>query len=335
MVDETKTAHRIHATPSAVAELFNIVYQLGRDGSEAANPWRATLDEKRPDLVARVRALWPDSHHLIPRGMELFWVAAMNDHIAGTDPEPFFEKHAALVRASLRDRSKLKAAGDSSPELAQARIERLESLLDAQLQADYIDLLRALWAEMGTSRWERNGLPVVQVECTRIEQAVARGSDIMELFPPKHFLRFEEYAARLDEAMRDEETVVITPLHYSRGGYLIDLDIDGLPLFVGYSARHKGVHKATVEKAKQLAARMRAFSDPTRLTILLTIGHLDVTVGDLAKLLEISQPSVSGHLRVLLAADLVTRRKKGARSFYRADPAAIKQLLETTMAEFG
>jgi len=58
----------------------------------------------------------------------------------------------------------------------------------------------------------------------------------------------------------------------------------------------------------------------------------DRTVGDLAKLARISQPAASQHLRVLRHARLVTSRREGTRSHYRATTtglADLRRYLET------
>lgn len=66
-----------------------------------------------------------------------------------------------------------------------------------------------------------------------------------------------------------------------------------------------------------LLTTFRALADETRLRILLLLQHMDLAVGELADVLEQSQPRVSRHARILVEAGLVERRKEGSWVFLR------------------
>lgn len=55
-----------------------------------------------------------------------------------------------------------------------------------------------------------------------------------------------------------------------------------------------------------------ALADPTRVKILLLVQDLQLSVGELAEVLDQSQPRVSRHVRILGEAGLVNRQKEGA-----------------------
>ena len=61
-----------------------------------------------------------------------------------------------------------------------------------------------------------------------------------------------------------------------------------------------------------LADCFQAISDPTRLRILALVARMELSVGELAQLLEQSQPRVSRHVRILADAGIVERRKEGS-----------------------
>lgn len=61
-----------------------------------------------------------------------------------------------------------------------------------------------------------------------------------------------------------------------------------------------------------LADLFHSVSDPTRLRILALLARMELSVGELAQLLEQSQPRVSRHVRILADAGLVERRKEGS-----------------------
>jgi ArsR family transcriptional regulator len=79
-----------------------------------------------------------------------------------------------------------------------------------------------------------------------------------------------------------------------------------------------------------LAARFKALADPARVAIVNRLAAADeVCVCDLNTTLELSQPTVSHHLRVLREAGLVESSRRGTWAFYRLVPEAIEQLRET------
>lgn len=66
-----------------------------------------------------------------------------------------------------------------------------------------------------------------------------------------------------------------------------------------------------------LLSALRAVAEPTRLRILAVLGSNELTVGELTRILEQSQPRVSRHLKVMCEAGLLERFREGARVFYR------------------
>ena len=70
-----------------------------------------------------------------------------------------------------------------------------------------------------------------------------------------------------------------------------------------------------------LAGVAKAASDPLRLTILRLLARESLGVLELCHVLEIPQPALSHHLKVLLNAGLVATRREGNSVFYRRAPA--------------
>lgn len=69
-----------------------------------------------------------------------------------------------------------------------------------------------------------------------------------------------------------------------------------------------------------------ALADPTRRLLLARLAEADLTVGELGAGLELSQPALSQHLRVLREAGLVRFAAEGRARRYRLDPAAFEEL---------
>ena len=57
---------------------------------------------------------------------------------------------------------------------------------------------------------------------------------------------------------------------------------------------------------------LRALADPTRLRIMRLLTRMELAVGELAQVLDQSQPRVSRHIRILAEAGLVERRRARA-----------------------
>jgi DNA-binding transcriptional ArsR family regulator len=75
--------------------------------------------------------------------------------------------------------------------------------------------------------------------------------------------------------------------------------------------------------ADAMALRMRALGDPGRLRILAHLAGREVAVVDIVgALASITQPTVSHHLRVLMAAGFVTCRRDGRYVLYRLSRGA-------------
>ncbi|MBN1102758.1 MAG: winged helix-turn-helix transcriptional regulator [Deltaproteobacteria bacterium] len=62
---------------------------------------------------------------------------------------------------------------------------------------------------------------------------------------------------------------------------------------------------------KQFTKVMKALSDPNRVKIIKMLQHKRMCVCELREALQISQPSVSKHLKILEDADLVANTKDG------------------------
>jgi DNA-binding transcriptional ArsR family regulator len=73
---------------------------------------------------------------------------------------------------------------------------------------------------------------------------------------------------------------------------------------------------------------LQALGEPSRREILELLCERERSVGELVARLELSQPAVSQHLRVLLDADLVAVRRDGRRRVYRPSPGGLRQLRE-------
>lgn len=73
-----------------------------------------------------------------------------------------------------------------------------------------------------------------------------------------------------------------------------------------------------------------AIAEPRRRDILEFLAGRERPVADIVDRLEMAQPSVSKHLRVLLEVGLVDVRRDGRQAFYRTNTERIKTIHEWT-----
>src|SRR5436309_5392915 len=80
-------------------------------------------------------------------------------------------------------------------------------------------------------------------------------------------------------------------------------------------------------EAEAVAARFRALGDPTRVAIVNRLAQAAETcVCDLTAAFDLSQPTISHHLKVLRDAGLVEATRRGTWAYYRVVPDALAAL---------
>jgi len=83
-----------------------------------------------------------------------------------------------------------------------------------------------------------------------------------------------------------------------------------------------------------MASAYRALGDPTRREILRLLREGDLRAGDLAAHFEISWPSVSRHLKVLEAAELVSSTRSGGNIIYSLQSSVLEDIV-TELADMA
>jgi ArsR family transcriptional regulator len=85
----------------------------------------------------------------------------------------------------------------------------------------------------------------------------------------------------------------------------------------------------SAEAAERIAPLVKAIADPVRLRLLsLVASHADgeACVCDLNDAFDLSQPTISHHLKLLHDAGLLDREKRGVWVYYRVDADALGDL---------
>ena len=85
----------------------------------------------------------------------------------------------------------------------------------------------------------------------------------------------------------------------------------------------------TPAQAEEVAPLLKALADPVRLRLLSIVASYEggeACVCDLNDHFDLTQPTISHHLKVLHAAGLLDRSKRGTWVYYRARPEALGDL---------
>jgi ArsR family transcriptional regulator len=85
-----------------------------------------------------------------------------------------------------------------------------------------------------------------------------------------------------------------------------------------------GIEAMNAEQAELVASLLKALSDPVRLRLMSIIAAVDETcVCELTTPFDVSQPTISHHLKVLREAGLVDSERRGTWVWYRARREAL------------
>jgi ArsR family transcriptional regulator len=85
----------------------------------------------------------------------------------------------------------------------------------------------------------------------------------------------------------------------------------------------------SAEAAIQLATTLKALSDPVRLRLLSVVASHhggEACVCDISVGIDVSQPTISHHLKVLRTAGLLDSERRGSWVYYRVNPTVLQQL---------
>jgi ArsR family transcriptional regulator len=90
---------------------------------------------------------------------------------------------------------------------------------------------------------------------------------------------------------------------------------------------NQGAGPSLTEPVTGFVPVLRALADPVRLHLLaMMAANPTATAGELSAAFEVSQPTVSHHLKTLYEAGLVVRSREGTSVSYRVNPAALERV---------
>ena len=84
----------------------------------------------------------------------------------------------------------------------------------------------------------------------------------------------------------------------------------------------------TPELLALVAERFKALAEPTRLSLLNSLRHREMTVSELIEATGLAQANISKHLQLLHSLGFVDRRKEGLYVYYRLADQDVFQLCD-------
>jgi DNA-binding transcriptional ArsR family regulator len=328
---------RVRVVPAPLLELLYAAFYLTRwsgDDDEAL-PWARRLWREAPDVARAAAALARrDAPSPAPT---LFPLAMTSGHALDAGPERFLARLPELAeqaRRRLRDAAAEAGAAPDEPAAAARAADVDEALAGWLLSPEdptwpeaVQAALRALWAEIGPG-WEAEGRPQAEAAAARVRAGLEEHGDVLRALPEHHFAQFEKLAAVLRDAA-ERGRLWIVPLALAAGGGF-HTEIDEITA-LGFGLQSDQAHARAEQRVAAAAATAKALADPTRLMLLHLVARypgLSLTVGDLARQLGVSQPTVSGHLKQLRDAGLVRSERRGNRAYPRVDRGALDAALQ-------
>lgn len=314
------------SAPSELAWLLNLLTQ----NAPYAEPALAELDGSllpgigalRGPIGKRFRGLWNDD---APAGCpELVPVAGLAGAILDEDLRGLFDWITTAADRDFDDPELLSEPPRDRPAI-RARMRRLQH--SAEARQLYLDIVQEVWRH-ASGAWLRDGHRRVLDACAVWRERLDGGVAIEDLVPPRHPLTRAEQLG-FDELLTHRMEYALSPLHFCMsGGHVADLG-DFVHIAVPASDLHP-VRK--VRDAMFVADRLRVLAEPTRVHILIQLLSAPSCVMEVARALHMSQPTVSGHMKMLRNAGLIQSRKSGSRTVFIASRKRVERLMEDARA---
>jgi len=313
------------SAPSELAWVLNLLVQTARYGPPAIAELEHSLLPGIAAMQASVRQrygeLWDDGLAGCP---ELTLVAHHAGCLLDADPARFIQWIARSTNRPAPIYELLAEPADARNAI-NARLERL--CKQGQVRIRYADLLRDLWSAL-RGPWERDGPRIVLEAASSWTKRIERGGQLEDLVAPRHPLTRADELEWV-ELFAQRPTYVVSPLYFClSGGHVIDV---GEYVHVAVAASDL-LPIRRERDAMFVADRLRVLSESTRVRVLIQLMSAPSGVMDLARVLRVSQPTVSAHVKVLRQAGLIQQKKMGSRAVFVASRRRIERLLEDARA---
>jgi len=312
-------AHPAGATiaigPSIAVELSWVLLAARRDQLCVSHPALETLYQSRNGLEERVRSFWADDVADFGEQLVLADQAGLIDCVE-------IEKLLSGIALAAADSPKdLPLASEDAFDRV-VFLQRLDRLRRSPLlRRDYTQLLRELWAEVAEP-WQSKGRGQIDVAVERYRRRLVQGARWVDLVVSDSG-HLSAHLPGLMARLPLTTSVRIAPSFFSGQGLLFDL-----PGGILVGVRAATAYAESRARTDELAKRLKAFADPTRLAIVHALAAGSMTVGEIARSFDLAQPTVSNHVRILREAGAVSGVRRGNRLELEVRADAGNELLD-------
>jgi DNA-binding transcriptional ArsR family regulator len=299
----------ISAKASAAVEMDWALTGAHRSDSEV-QPVLREFYEDHPELAERVRLLWgPDEALSYPSYLELSALGYASGLLFTPEIETFVSRLEVLCLNAPEDIAFVAETPDDRSIL----LRRLHLLrTDERVRRNYVEVVTDVWG--GVQRlWELDGRGAVEAALAECRAYLKRGSDPMEL-AVRHLEQVNctnigrAEMNYLIDGLGESGEIVLVPAFFTAKGLVADLPGT---LIIGTPG--KPVAEASRARTDDLARRLKAIADPTRLAILDALTQQDMSITDITNHFGLAQPTVSNHVKQLREAGVVMSRTEGKR----------------------
>lgn len=314
-VEPTQSGPRLTARGSVAVEIDWALSAALRRDPAVTRPELEDLYHRQPGLAEDVAGLWDGEEQLsYPGFLELSILAFAGDLLFSLDSDALLRDLEALC---ARDPGRLTLASETTEDRRRV-LHRLEVLrTSTRRRRHYVDVVTRVWSALRPA-WERDGVAAVQREVAARQAALTRHPTWREFAGndcKSHDL------GGLVEALGPGGELVVVPAFFTQTGLLVDLP--GLVL-VGVGTGDAGA--AMRARTEEMARRLKAVADPTRLAILAGLSRTEMTVSEIAGRFDLAQPTVSNHVKLLRDAGFLSVRTEGRSRFLVVDREALGDL---------
>ena len=319
-----RTAVRIAVAP--LIELGMALFIINRAASSPGDdhrPWVQRFFNENPTLADQFVNFWGDGDFACGELLILSWRAGS---VLTQDVErawPSLERAAA-------EQFEVPFMESESAETMERIGRKLERLRESEeFRRRYFTLLKAVW-EAIQSPWREEGRPTAEAMRRNIEKQLAGGASFLDVVPRLHFAHQTIYEAVIEGAELLGE-IVIVPLGLAGGGSTF-YTIPGM-VIIGFGPDHERRAQLRREQSEHAARVFKVVSDPTRAAILSNLVWNASSITDLANFFELSQPTVSVHVKMLREAGLLDSQKVNGQTLYTASQERLRETLRAATDE--
>jgi ArsR family transcriptional regulator len=313
-----------------VSELLELNFALFLDRCGEAKPghrppdWLAEFTRRHGDLHARLLAFWDDP------GYSAFDEMMIVAHYTGTLFDETIGRFFERLPDALAQRIPVPPLPTETPDVPGIMARRLADLHDSpERREEYVSLLKETWEAL-KAIWQRDGRTVDREFARALRNAPRNLTELRKLLPGVTMLRREEYEPVIRQSLENDD-LLIAPLWLAADGQVL-LHLPGV-LYIGVGTESGQKLERKREQAERVASRLKVLSDPTRVSMVMQMLHQASTITDLANYFELSQPTVSVHMKVLREAGLVEAEKAGNQTRYRVDLERVRSYLGAATEE--